>query len=511
MRILLAGAVLATGAALVVAGVGDGRDASQQPSAARQVAAEPHVVLLVMDEFPGDSLLDRRGRIDPVRYPNFAALAGDSTWFRNAYSIFDSTTKAVPLILDGMWPRPSSSPDRRDHPRSLFDMFARERYRVVASEEATALCPPGICRGARTRRPSIIHYLLNGRPARFNRWVRSIQPGERPGFWMKHLLLPHGPWIHLPSGARTRPKPRDLLPGMSTVPGFADEFVTRHNEQRYLLQLGYTDRLLGRLVRRLKSQGMYDDTLILVTADHGYLWRSGVETRRRALEDTAEELGPVPFIVKRPGQSRGNVNGAYARTLDVPSTIADVLDLRLGYRDDGRSAFSPAARKPSPITFPTRDFTATVRVPAARWQARRRAVVARRLELFGSGDLSSLFSGIGSNRELLGRETAGLARAASGDVRASLAQGRLFDHVRPRSGVMPTQIAGDLSGGSSGRDLALALNGGIEAVGRSFQLTGDPTEHFAFMVPEEALRAGRNRVEVFEVLAGERLRLLGGG
>ncbi len=31
--------------------------------------SRPDVVLLVLDEFPGDSLLDSRGRIDPVRYP----------------------------------------------------------------------------------------------------------------------------------------------------------------------------------------------------------------------------------------------------------------------------------------------------------------------------------------------------------------------------------------------------------------------------------------------------------
>ena len=71
----------------------------------------PHVVLLVLDEFPGDSLLGPQGRIDPVRYPGFAALAADATWFRNAYSVYDSTTKAVPLILDGMRPRRGSEAD----------------------------------------------------------------------------------------------------------------------------------------------------------------------------------------------------------------------------------------------------------------------------------------------------------------------------------------------------------------------------------------------------------------
>ena len=82
--------------------------------------------------------------------------------------------------------------------------------------------------------------------------------------------------------------------------------------------------------------------------------------------------------------------------------------------------------------------------------------------------------------------------------------------MRRASGVVPTQIAGDLHGGARGarREVAVAVNGRIEAVGRSFYLAGDPTEHFAFKVPEAALREGANRVEVFEVAGGERLRLV---
>src|SRR5919106_1141020 len=137
---------------VLASAVGEHSDAPAPPPR----PAKPHVVLLIMDEFPGDSLLDRRGRVDPVRYPNFASLAADSTWFRNGHSIFDSTTKAVPLILDGRWPRPGTSPDRRGHPRSVFDMFARNGYRMVASEEGTALCPPRMCQGGRTHKPAVL-------------------------------------------------------------------------------------------------------------------------------------------------------------------------------------------------------------------------------------------------------------------------------------------------------------------------------------------------------------------
>jgi hypothetical protein len=473
-------------------------------------AKRPYVVLLVMDEFPGDSLLDKRRRIDPVRYPNFAALAGDATWFRNAFSIYDSTTKAVPLILDGLKPRKGSSADRHSHPNTIYDMFARHGYRVVDSEEATALCPPSICRGARTTRPAIIPNLLGGRPQRFNHWVSTIKSG-RPTLWVKHLLLPHGPYIYLPDGKRTRPKPGDLLPGMNSVPGFADEFVTRHDEQRYLLQLGYTDRLLGRLIRRLKSEGIYDDTLIVAAADHGIAFQSGVETRRSVSTSNVEELTPIPFFVKQPGQRRGRISDALARTVDVTPTIADVLGWKVGYRTDGHSAFGPITRQRRRVILNTRDFSSVVNISAKRWEARRRAVVRRRLRQFGSGDIASLYTGIGKHRDLIGKQVGSVARAATG--RASVVQDSMFADVDPASGVMPTQIAGDLTGARGGatRDLAVAVNGRIEAVGRSFYLTGDPTEHFAFMVPESSLHRGRNSIEVLDVGGSGGLRLLGRG
>ena len=121
-------AILVAAAAVALL-VSCANESSDRPAEPRR----PHAVLVVLDELPGDSLLDARGRIDPVRYPHFAALAADSVWFRNAYSSYDSTTKAVPLILDGMRPRPKTSADRAGHPRSLFDMFERRGYRIVAS------------------------------------------------------------------------------------------------------------------------------------------------------------------------------------------------------------------------------------------------------------------------------------------------------------------------------------------------------------------------------------------
>ena len=316
---------------------------------------------------------------------------------------------------------------------------------------------------------------------------------------MKHALLPHGPWVYLPSGHHSRPEGPELLPGMQTVPGFYDDYLTSHNEQRYLLQLGFVDHLLGRLVARLKSQGMYDDTLIVITADHGFAWQVGVPTRRSVNPSNVGELVPVPLFVKKPHQKRGRVSDVLARTLDVTPTIADALGVPLGYRSDGRSAFSRAVRARHEVSLTKRDFSSIVRISPERWKARRRAIVRRRLRNLGSGDWASLYTSLGPNRDLVGQRVASVRSAR--DTRATISLSQSFARVRRSSGIVPCQIAGRIhgSGGERERNLAIAVNGRIEAVGRSFHLKGQRVESYSVMVPENALHEGRNTVEVLEV------------
>ena len=53
----------------------------------------------------------------------------------------------------------------------------------------------------------------------------------------------------------------------------------------------FLDRLIGRLVQHLKQVGMYDDTLIVITADHGVSFRAG----RPAAGSHARPTMPTSF------------------------------------------------------------------------------------------------------------------------------------------------------------------------------------------------------------------------
>ncbi len=511
----MAGVILA----VVAHGSGDGDAtavAAAQPlvdpgSPKPKIPRRPIAVMIVMDEFPTDAMLGPDGRIDAVRYPNFAALAATGTWFRNATTVYDSTTRAIPEVLDGRLPRRRSDPTFRTHPHSVYDLFGRRGYRVVRNEEATSICPPRYCPDARAKRPAILPLLASGRRERLDRFIRSIGPG-RPTFYLKHVLLPHGPYMYLPSGRQTRRTFQDPVAGMNSPRGFGDRFLTDHNQQRFLLQIAYMDRELGRMFTRMRQNGTFDTSLIVVTADHGMAFEVGVKDRRTATRANIDEIAPVPLFIKAPGQRRGRTDPSYVRTIDIVPTMADVLNVGMPYRADGRSAFSRAIRRRRFVRMVKRGFNGTLTISARSLEARRRALVRRKLRLFGSGSFNSLYTGIGPNRGLIGRRAAILRPEGLGRLRAGIVGAADMRAVGPASLILPTQVAGPVSGGARGakRDVAVAVNGTIEAVGRTFYLRGSTQESYAMMVPETAMRPGANSVEVFEVSnRGRSLRLIG--
>src|SRR5215212_7456222 len=357
----LAAAVLLSGCL----GVGD-------EDTAESAERHPPVVVVVFDEFPADDLLAPNGQIDAERFPNFAELASMSTWFPNAHTVYDSTFKAVPSILDGRLPKPGTAPDVRSHKPSLFHVMDRLGYEVFKVEAASAVCPPAICPGARTRRPGILARLAgSGRPARFHHWLGAIRNRPRPAFYFQHALLPHEPWLYLPSGRQSRPAGREPVDGLNKLPGFDDPDLSVHNHLRHLLQVGYTDRLVGELLDRLRRTRQLRRALLVVTADHGYSFQVGVRSRRLLSERNVEEIAPVPLFVKAPGQMDGRVNTALARNLDLVATIADLLGTRVFYPQDGRSVFSAEVRRRKRVAVRTRDFTGVVRIGLAELQSRR--------------------------------------------------------------------------------------------------------------------------------------------
>jgi arylsulfatase A-like enzyme len=76
----------------------------------------------------------------------------------------------------------------------------------------------------------------------------------------------------------------------------------------YMDEIEHADRCVGSLLDGLRARGLYDDALIVVTADHG--------------ETLYEEQLHVPLIIKLPGNHQaGAVNTGFARHVDLVPTL----------------------------------------------------------------------------------------------------------------------------------------------------------------------------------------------
>jgi hypothetical protein len=513
------------------------------------------IVIVMLDELPVTTLVDDRGQIDAARYPGFAELARDATWFKNAYTVYDSTERAQPAIMDGNLPSREKQPISSDHPNSIFSLFAKT-HRTNVSEEATAVCSRDLCRDERldesygsrmgsmaedlglvwlhvvsppdieadltsvsenwgnfgggdeetagrrrrlTDRGEMLNTRANlnrGRPARFQEWIDDIEPSRRPSLNLKHTLLPHVPWQYLPSGRLYRRLPTDAVPGLSNY-AYEDQGQLDVLLQRHYLQTGFTDLMLRRLWDKLKREGMWDDSLIVVLADHGVAFPHRRE-RRRLGRETAAEIAPIPLLIKAPGQKQGKVDDAWVETIDILPTIFDVLNLDPKVKMDGKSAFSDEVQQRDELRFLIRNTFEVLRIPADQFERERQRVIERNLRLFGTGrDGPERIYRIGPHQELIGRP----ASAAGERLPVELAYSSEYARVDAESGYLPTHVVGRIEGDEQpGRDIAVAVNGTIAAVGSTFTLVaGDEGELVSVMVPESAFREGRNRVEVFEV------------
>jgi hypothetical protein len=470
------------------------------------VKSKTPVVLVVFDEFAVSSLMTADERIDTVRYPNFAALARTSTWYRNATTVYDVTDNAVPAILTGRLHASGALPSVADHPRNIYTLLGHS-YSVREARAEARLCPANLCPDASpplsTRLTRVLTDLrttsLRRQPvwegdwhtpaAEIEHFLRSIGPSNRPQLYVLHVLLPHVPYQYLPSG-RAYAKAR-ALPGYIGRRWVTNPWYVDFNYERFLLQVAYTDEVLGKIVSRLRSAGLWNKSLFVVTADHGVSFHPGGHRRYVDL-DNVGDIAPIPLFVKRPDQRRGAVDSLSARTIDIVPTIADQLGVRVPWRLDGSSLFAPARQPPSHAVV--RSFTGdVVRASWSRVAAGERQTLAWKLRLFGSGEDSVYAEG--PDRQLLGRMIDGFSRWRGALIRARMDQPTRVTYAS-ESRIVPSRVSGTLMGVPVQRRLKIvvAVNGRIAAVTKTENSGGKVS--FATLVSDSLFRVGENSITV---------------
>lgn len=546
----------------------------------------PPVVMIVFDEWPLTSIVNTNGKIDPELYPNLAALAGDSTWYRNTTTVTNSTLFAVPSVLTGQMPEAGLGADARSHPENLFTLLGGV-YDLQAVEPITALCPTAICneppdpepqggggaaevassplstllddaRGVyrtlvspstelggstdledveteaaqnavepgavdeqvrdaeRDRSEADILAIFGPRPRGLDGLLSTIHADEGPTVHFLHLLLPHTPYSRLPTGEQYSPDEglREVADVRGDDPagnvrGPAHQ-AAAFDRQRMLLQVGYLDTLVGDLMRRLHRTGLYDEAMVVLTADHGITFQADAPARglgpRPVEPSTMADMAWVPLLVKAPGQTEGVVDDRNAQTIDVVPTMADLLGIDIPWEVDGRSLAG------EPRESDRKPFVRAVGISGANYhfedalditdEATLDDVLAGGVDTFlPYGTREDRWYSFGPRPNLLGRP---VARVRAGPV-SELGPG----HVETGRTIsvgdgeeLPALLVGRVDGDPpNGTRVAVAVDGTIAAVVPLYTDQFGPGR-VAAMLLRSTLRPGEHQISLYEVTSG---------
>jgi hypothetical protein len=521
---------------------------TQAPDPAGVAVGNPRrVVMIVLDELPTESLLDGTGKVDADLFPNLAALASESTWYRNHTTVAPNTTAALPAIVTASRPRDAASAAvAATSPRSLFTLLG-ETYEMNVHEVETRLCPRTLCNqrpspGARSGFRLLVYdtydlwrdfasparqgagvdfaggKLIGARNAQQDgyRFIRSLRPTDRPRFDFLHVLLPHQAWHYLPTGQDYRFAGRERvsqLNGQEVIGAprglwgdyswWESAWTARLGRQRHLLQVGATDRLIGDIVTKLRAIDAYEDSLIIVTADHGVAFNDGDPVRGLS-RGNYPQIAWVPLFVKAPGQRTPVVDDAPARTIDIVPTIADHLDIRLPWEVDGRSL-----AKPAPAGQPVEVFDWTlspwkpppgeqyVTLPARKGFAE----VLRGQASAAEGDPALRLYSLGKYGSLLGQRPEAFEKQVLEPPTGIIDRTGGKRQAEPGAHRVPwIVVEGSIAGASSDVPLVITVNGVIAG----FSATASPITVASFnpfwtVVAPEMFRAGTNRIGVYLV------------
>lgn len=501
---------------------------ASQPSAIPTTLTKPaRVIMIVMDEFPTKSLLDGDGNIDAGLYPNFARLANESTWFRNNTTVAPLTEQAVPAILTGRYPTAEETlPAATAHPKNLFTLLGNT-YSMNVHEAVTSLCPTNLC----ARKPSRLNVRTGfegmvrdvgriwwdfAKPSRApsfsfdglgtadpqaldaaHSFLATLKPSTKPRLDFLHLLLPHFPWHYLPTGQRYEALPLHTI-GLDEQ-DWSSPWAATMGRQRHLLQVGATDRYIGELINHLKRIGEYDKSLIVITADHGVAFSSGLPFRGVAAS-TASDILWTPLFIKVPSQPSGRVDDRVARSIDVLPTIVAQLGADADWKYDGVDLFG------APITDNNRRLL--------KWQrnalrpkpgdaylhfdgaAGFREVLAARAAPAGSDFLR--LQRVGPYAALVGQRVADdISRAPNSS--ASLDQYKWYRKVGPFARHVPWSDVHGYANLPLGTNLAISINGTYAGVFQTSLPAVNGDTEFWGVLANASFKLGANDVRIYAV------------
>ncbi len=300
----------------------------------------PNFLLIMLESIA----VERLGYMGAKRRttPNIDRLASNSVRFRRAYTTATHSNYAQMAVLSSLFPRRGTALDmyhKLDYPRVLpHDVFhlAGHRTATISSQDESW---QGMIRFQHTgtttefwHAPSYegTHIDTGSErvvpdhvtAARASDWIASRAAAGDGWSLYVNLQMTHFPY-KIPAGQPRPFQPSDPT-GRFNYLGYGQKDLSRV-VNRYDNALAYVDRQVGLLLKGLRDSNQLDDTLIVLTADHGEaFFEHGGVTHGKTLYD---EEARVPLLMHWPKRLAANDVDVPVSHLDIMPTVVELAGL----------------------------------------------------------------------------------------------------------------------------------------------------------------------------------------
>jgi membrane-anchored protein YejM (alkaline phosphatase superfamily) len=283
----------------------------------------PNILILVVDSW-------RRDVFTAENTPQLHAFAAAARVFENHLSSGNGTRFGVFSMLYGLHGSYWFPVLEAHRPPVLLDVLRRNGYELRVLSSASMNFPEFRQTAWVGMEASAIEDEHDSRYShecdvfvaeKFSRWLdeRGRRADERPFFAFVLLDSPHQPY-YSPEGGPYQPSADDY--DYLELAGTVDAALHERIFNRYRNAVVHADRIAGRILVSLAEAGVLDDTLVVVTGDHGE------EFHECGFWGHTSNFSPqqteVPFYMRGPGIIPG-VEDRPTSHLDLPTTLLEMM------------------------------------------------------------------------------------------------------------------------------------------------------------------------------------------
>lgn len=336
-------------------------DTNRHKNDIKKISDTKNVFLIILDELSLDFITNKNNEIKD-EFINLKKLTNNSSFFTNAHTSFDFTSKAMLSVLTFGDSLDNELIKNKSHYFKDVTLYDDNLYKELSKTHRINLfasydyCHYHIrfisyCISKVNNEKNLIKsiqsyiyfiylystpkFIINRLHSRniinkdgttrdyyineinlIDQFINNIKLNtDERNLYLLHTNITHQPWVLDKDGRINLEKvivEEDKIKNIN-------ELKNSYNDS-----ILYADKKLGEIFSFLKNKNIYDDALIIIMSDHGVSFDENIFLRMNGNANT--QISKVPLIIKKPFQRKARVIKEYANIIDVGSTLVNFLN-----------------------------------------------------------------------------------------------------------------------------------------------------------------------------------------